>query len=166
LIGVTRLLAPLLNDSLNEAVAVGPRRKATDAFMVTSLHVYNSLSNTFHDTTYTIDDLNRSESLETRRNLALLTFVLAGGVIFCSIKEAILIFEGSSAKLIDNSSKILESLFSISSRSVLALPMNLEVPIVATLAMFAMTEGKPTSFDPRCGVPRKMIPVHEVWISW
>jgi hypothetical protein len=51
-----------------------------------------------------------------------------------------------------------EFLFSIAIRSLRIKPLRSEVVDVAKLAMFARTFGQVVISDPRCGVPKKIIP--------
>jgi hypothetical protein len=68
-------------------------------------------------------------------------------------------------KLVDILLRISESFFSISIRSVLILPVYRDIPDKAIFATFPKVIGKAVLSEPRCGVPKNIIPSVEVRIS-
>lgn len=81
------------------------------------------------------------------------------------MNEAIFIFRVWFLKLVEISLSSMESFSRVFKRSDLICPTNSDVPLGAKFAMLVNTIGKFASEDPRCGVPRKRMPVTDFRIG-
>jgi len=129
--------------------------------MIASLHWNLLFSRCSNHTSAVVHYLN-VESLSAQvlgeKNARRLTRVSAGGVAFCSMKEATLIFESRLTKSEDNLASSSESFSSILMRSERDAPTNLDSTGVARLATPASSFGNGVTCEPRCGVDRNAMP--------
>jgi hypothetical protein len=125
-----------------------------------------------HKTTHVVDNLRMKVSKHSitegylNRMNKLRAFREIGGVLFCSIKEKILIFPGCSLKSLDISSSVVDPGASAFIMSDLGLPENLAMPVLVS-GMFRISAHTDNIFvgsEPQCGVARKKIAAVEVRI--
>ena len=148
-----KLFNPILEYIGNSFVALAMlASESTYAPMVTALHRHNSLVGDIHNSTSIINNLAMAVRIFVGNIChaeVIHTLDFKGGVMSCSMNEAICKLFVCFLKFVAISSRTLESFLRFSMRSDLIRPTNLDVPVNARLAIPVNTDGNCVDLDPR-----------------